>query len=198
MSAMASPSAASMISWLSSPDEGFERAGSEGKLALLEFSRAPRCAGSVRLVAEIYPQEKIFTFICRHFVPVRIQTIEHPQYDGRFNVVWWPTLIIAEPDGAERHRVVGFLPADDLLVQLDLGVAKAAFGRNEFERAQRAFQDIVRAHPGSLAAPEADYWSGVSEYKHTHDRAALKATGERLRDEYPNTEWAIKGSVWLA
>jgi hypothetical protein len=183
---------------MSDPTAAMERAAQENKMVLLEFSRAPRCAGSVRLAAEIYPQERVSSFICRHFVPVRIPTLERPDQGERFNVVWTPTLIVSEADGLERHRVVGFLGTDDLLAQLDLGLAKAEFGRNRFQESEHAFDAIVRRYPGTIAAPEADYWAGVSKYKYSRDREDLKATGERLRARYPDSEWARKGSVWIA
>jgi hypothetical protein len=188
----------SQIAWLSDADQGFRQAGSAGKMALLEFSRAPRCAGSVRLQAEIYPREFVSRFIGDHFVPVRIPTLERPNDGERFNVVWTPTLIVTEADGTERHRIIGFLPPDELIAQLELGLAKAEFGRSRFEHAQCAFESIVRDHPATIAAPEADYWAGVSQYKYTRDRQHLRATGERLRDRYPQSEWKTKASVWLA
>jgi len=193
----AMPTATSAINWSSEPDHARDRARLEGKMALLEFSRAPRCAGSVRLVSEVYPQVKVARFISAHFAAARIPTLERPEVGEQFNVVWTPTLIVTEPDGTERHRIVGFLPAEDLLAQLDLALAKAEFGRGHFAQAERAFETIVCDHADTIAAPEADYWAGVSKYKHTRDREDLKTTGERLRDRYPGSEWAKKGSVWL-
>jgi len=186
------------VAWLSDVEQAMTVARGEGKMVLLEFSRAPRCAGSVRLDQEIYPQDRVAASICRHFVPVRIPTLERPDDGERFNVVWTPTLIMAEADGTERHRLVGFLPADELLAQLDLGRAKAEFGRGLFQEAERSFGSIVDRFPATIAAAEADYWSGVSRYKHTRDRQDLKATGERLRARYPQSEWTKKGSVWLS
>jgi Thioredoxin-like domain len=189
---------AAAVAWMSDIEQAMTVARQEGKMVLLEFSRAPRCAGSVRLEAEIYPQERVASSICRHFVPVRIPTLERPDDGERFNVVWTPTLIMAEADGTERHRVVGFLPADELLAQLDLGRAKADFGRGRFQESEQAFAAVVDRYPATIAAAEADYWTGVSRYKHTRDREDLRATGERLRARYPESEWAKKGSVWLA
>ena len=50
----------------------------------------------------------------------------------RFGAQWTPTILIVDREGQERHRIEGFLPADDLLSQLILGSAHAAFGAGDF------------------------------------------------------------------
>jgi len=104
---------------------------------------------------------------------------------------------LAEPDGTERHRVVGFLPADDFLAQLHLGLAKAAFSRGQFGAAKTAFEMIATRHPQTDAAPEAVYWAAVSDYKATGNPEFLKKGGVDLRQRWPQSEWAKKGSVWV-
>ncbi len=132
-----------------------------------------------------------------HFVPVRIHIKERPQDFGRFKAEWTPTVIVAEADGTERHRYVGFLPEDDFLAQLELGMAKTAFSRGQYSDAQRAFQALAERYPKSEAAPEAVYWTAVSGYKATGKAEFLKDGGARLRDQYPQSDWAKKGSVWV-
>lgn len=70
-----------------------------------------------------------------NFVPVKIHVKERPRDFARFKAEWTPTLILAEPDGTERHRLAGYLPADDFLAQLQLGLARAAFSRGRFKEA---------------------------------------------------------------
>ena len=190
--------AIAMVSWLGNIDQALGAARSDQKLALVEFSQAPRCAGCVRLEAEVYPDVRVAMFLAEHFVPARLVRSEHPQEERRFNIMWTPTLLILEPDATERHRVVGFLPVEDFIPQLELGLAKAAFGRSDFGGAQRAFQAICDRYPSADAAPEAVYWTGVSEYKPNRDRQALKRAAERLLEQYPRSEWTKKGSVWLS
>jgi TolA-binding protein len=107
-------------------------------------------------------------------------------------------LILAEPDGTEQHRLVGYLPAEDLLAQIELGLAKAAFGRQQFEQARTAFLDIADKHPHTDAAPEAVYWAAVSGYKASGNPEFLKKGGARLREKWPDGEWAKKSSVWVS
>jgi outer membrane protein assembly factor BamD (BamD/ComL family) len=112
-------------------------------------------------------------------------------------VQWTPTLIVLDPEGVERHRVEGFLPVDDFLAQLELGLAKIAFQRASYADAEARFRSVCEAHAGSGAAPEACYWAGVAAYKASNDPAPLKATAQRLQKAYPGSEWTRKASVWL-
>jgi len=136
-------------------------------------------------------------FIAQHFIPVKIHIKEKPQDFQRFKAEWTPTLILAEPDGTERFRFSGFLPADDFLAELQLGLGKAAFSRGQFEEAKRDFDAVAKDHPQSDSAPEAIYWAGVSAYKQSGKPDPLKQAGEELRKKYPASEWAKKSSVWL-
>ncbi len=137
-------------------------------------------------------------FVGEHFVPVKIHVKERPQDFGRFKAEWTPTVIVAEADGTERHRYVGYLPADDFLAQLELGLAKAAFSRGQFDAAQRAFRELVSRYPKTEAAPEAVYWSAVSAYKASGKPEFLKQGGAELQQKYPQSDWAKKGSVWVS
>ncbi len=137
-------------------------------------------------------------FVSEHFVPVKIHVKERPQDFGRFKAEWTPTVIVAEADGTERHRYVGYLPAEDFLAQLELGLAKAAFSRGQFDAAQRAFRDLVTRYPKTEAAPEAVYWSAVSAYKASGKPESLKQGGAELQQKYPQSDWAKKGSVWVS
>ena len=114
----------------------------------------------------------------------------------RFGVQWTPTVLLLDSSGHERHRIEGFLPAADFLVQLHLGLARAAFRVNDFERAEHLYGEIVDRFPNTDAAAEAQYWAGVSNYKRSNDAAALKNTADAFKRRYSDTEWAKRASVW--
>jgi hypothetical protein len=132
------------------------------------------------------------------FVPIKIHVKEQPAAFKRFGVQWTPTLLVFDPSGAERHRFEGFLPADDFLAQLHLGLARAAFAGERWEEAERRFRHVVDGFPASEAAPEALYWAGVSRYKGTGDAAALKETARQFQTRHQTTVWAKKASVWAS
>ena len=121
---------------------------------------------------------------------------ENPQAFERFGAQWTPTVIVAEPDGTERYRFEGYLPPEDFMPQLALGLAKAAFARGDWAEAERSFRTVLERHADSDVAPEALYWAGVSRYKGTNDAAALQETARAFQDRYRDSSWAKKASVW--
>ncbi len=104
---------------------------------------------------------------------------------------------ILDPEGRERYRFVGYLPADDYLAQLHMGLGKAAFAHKKWDVAQRWFQTLLDRFANSDLAPEALYWVGVSPYQATHDSQHLKRTAEEFTRRYQQSSWAKRASVWL-
>ena len=146
----------------------------------------------------MYPDERVARFINEHFVPVKIDIKEHPEIFSRFGAQWTPTLILLDPEGKERYRFEGYLPAEDFLAQLEFGLAKTAFAREQLDEAERLFRDVAQKYPKSDVAPESLYWAAVSKYKASHDPAPLKQVAQDLKQQYPESSWAKKSSVWAA
>ena len=148
----------------------------------------------------MYTDPRVVSFINDHFVPVRLhvrdQADEFKQLSAKYSVQWTPTILVIDPNGEERHRIEGFLPANDFLAQLALGLGHSAFARSDFAEAERWFREVVERHPDTDAAPEALYWAGVARYKATGDAAALRETAQQFRQRYQGTSWAKKASVW--
>jgi hypothetical protein len=139
-------------------------------------------------------------FITENFLPIRIhvreQAADFKRLGEHYGALWTPTILELDPQGAEQHRVEGFLPANELLAQLALGLGHAAFRRRDWADAERRFAEVAGGHPESDAAAEATYWAGVSRYKATGDPAALRDTAEVFAHRFQNTPWATKASVW--
>lgn len=148
----------------------------------------------------MYPDPRVVDFVNRQFVPVRAHAKENAEafktLGDRFDAHWTPTMLIVDSSGAERHRIEGFLPTNDFLSQLALGIAKAAFARQDYPAAERLYRDVLERFPNTDAGPEAQYWTGVSRYRATNDPAALKATGQAFAQRYQDSTWAKKASVW--
>jgi TolA-binding protein len=148
----------------------------------------------------VYSNPRVAAFVNEHFVPVRVHVKEQrqqfQQLGQRFDAQWTPTTLIIDSAGNERHRIEGFLPLDDFLSQLALGLGRAAFASGDFAAAERTFRDVLNRYPESDAAAEALYWAGVSRYKGTGDANALRETARAFADRYQNTSWAKKASVW--
>ena len=137
-------------------------------------------------------------FILDNFIPVRAHIKEQPEVFSRFRASWTPTQIFLDKDGVERYRIEGFLPVEDFLAQLEMGLGRLKFEREDYEGAERAFHDVCDGHPGAGAAAEACYWAGVAAYKARHTAEPLAETAKLLRERYPESEWTKKASVWAA
>jgi len=111
-------------------------------------------------------------------------------------VQWTPTVLILGPDGKEHHRLEGFLPAEDFLAQLMIGLAKMGFAAGRYDEAERRYREVLEQMPETESAAEAQYWAGVSRYKASNDPSALTDTATAFTSRYKDTSWAKKASVW--
>jgi hypothetical protein len=150
----------------------------------------------------VYTDPRVIRFVTEHFIPVRVhvreQADEFKRLGARYGVQWTPAVLIIDPAGEARHRIEGFLPADDFLSQLALGLAQSSFARGEFPEAEQRFRSLIETYPATDAAPEALYWAGVSRYKGSGDAAALGETARQFQQRYQTSTWAKKASVWGA
>ena len=148
----------------------------------------------------MYADPPVAAFINGHFTPVRIhvrdQAADFKRLGDRFNAHWTPTILIIDPKGEERHRIEGFLPAEDFLAQLTIGLAHATRARGDFADAERWYREVLEKYPATESAPEALYWAGVSKYKATNDPAPLAETAAQFANRYQTSSWAKKASVW--
>lgn len=137
--------------------------------------------------AVTYPQAAVADYLSRNVICLRIPS-DH-QHAKNFKVTWTPTLITLDWTGAEHHRTVGFLPAEELIASIMLGTAKLYFNREVFDKSLAIFEKLLAEYPISDAAPEALFLRGVSGYKSTHNPKPLKDAYERLAAQYPASEW---------
>jgi TolA-binding protein len=148
----------------------------------------------------VWPDERVVRFVADNFIPARVHVkddaAEFQRLREKHAARWTPTILELDSDGVERHRIEGFLPADDFLAQLMLGRAQLDFKAEKWADAEKRFRAIMEKLPNSDAAPEALYWAGVARYKVTKDSTALKETARAFTTRYTDTSWAKKSSVW--
>ncbi len=142
-----------------------------------------------------YPNAKVIDFLSKYLAPVRVLISSTP-LPQQFKVKWTPTFLILDPQGEEHHRSVGFLPPEEFIPSLELGMAKARFDHDQFSEALSRLDRLVSEYPNSDVAPEAIYYRGVSQYKATNDAGALKQAHEALQAGYKDSEWAKRASVY--
>jgi tetratricopeptide (TPR) repeat protein len=142
-----------------------------------------------------YPHPKVIEFFAKNLVAVRVLINSQP-LPKKFKVHWTPTLVLLDEQGEEHNRTVGFLPPDELLPSLLLGIGKSYFDREQLAEAEQTFQQLLTAYPRSDSSAEAAYYLGVSRYKQTHNADELKKTIQHLQKEFPQSEWAKRASVY--
>lgn len=141
-----------------------------------------------------YPKQDVIDLMDKHVIPVRIP-FDSP-LAKEFEVKWTPGLLFLDKNRKAHHLIIGFLPPEELIPAILLGVGKTFFDSNEFQRAIEALNEVMERHPSSHAAPEAVYFRGVSQYKKTHSAEPLKQVYEKLQAEYPETEWAERAAPY--
>jgi hypothetical protein len=139
--------------------------------------------------AVTYPDKVVAEFINNRMVPIQMMFDAQP-YSSDYNVKWTPAILAIDETGKEHHRIVGFLPPDEFIPALLLGMAKVYFDKDRLDEALSDLDKIVNSYPRSAAAPEAIYLRGVALYKETHKAEPLKDAFEQLRREHPSSEWA--------
>lgn len=141
--------------------------------------------------AVTYPDEKVIAFIEGNFIPLRVSYDTQP-LATQFNLKWTPTLIILDPDGKEQERIIGFLPPEEIIPSLLLGMVKVYFNHEKFDKALEVIEKILTQFPTSSVVPETLFLKGVCGYKSSHNPKHLKDAYEELQQKYPSSEWAKK------
>lgn len=144
--------------------------------------------------AVTYPDKRVAEFISARMVPIQVLS-DHP-LASEFNIKWTPTIIVLDYYGKEHQRTVGFMPPEEFIPSLMLGMGKVDFETGQYEAAIRHFDSVVSDYPGSFAAPEAIYLRGVSGYYSSHEAAPLKEAYEKLKAGYPASEWVKRAEPY--
>ena len=144
--------------------------------------------------AVTYPKPEVVEFVEQNLVPLQVPS--NADLAKEFNLQWTPTLIALDAEGKEHHRAIGFLPPEELIPMLMLGIAKCHFDRQQFDKAISTLEKLLAQHPKSDAAPEAVYLLGVARFKSTRDPKPLKQAYEQLSSQYAASEWTKRASPY--
>lgn len=144
--------------------------------------------------AVTYPNEKVADFVTSRLVPLQVPSDSSLAAD--FKVKWTPTIIVLDFYGREHHRTVGFFPPEEFIPSLLLGMGKVDFDTDQFNDGILHFDALLKEYPRSAAAPEAIYLRGVSRYKASHNAAPLKEAYEKLKADYPASEWTKRAEPY--
>lgn len=185
------------LNWMNDYNEVLDVAKKAGKPALL-FFHSVHCTGCKAMLEKTLPDKSVIDFTGKQFVLGMFEWSEPKSKDlvKKYGIEWTPTFLVADKDGNEVYRFVGYLPAQDFIAQLTLGLGKYALRKEDYDQADKCFEKIVKNNSKTEAAPEAAYYCGVAEYQKTQDPKKLKAAYEYLAKNYADSDWAKKATVW--
>ena len=185
----------SKINWLGELNEAKDASKSSGK-PILMFFHSRHCAGCHNTFNKTLTKMSVQDSINEHFVPVLFEVSDREKETQLYNVDWTPTFIVADESGLEMMRWEGYLPEDDYLGYLNFAIARYALKKDDYAEAERRFDEVIMKYPLSDLAPKAHYYRGIAKYKGTKDAAWLIDAYGTLKENYPDSLWTLKASVF--
>ena len=114
----------------------------------------------------------------------------------QYLVAWTPTIMLLDMDGKVHHRFNGFLTPPEMGARILLDAAKIELFLQRNDRARRQLDNIFTDYQGTFAIPEAIFYSGVVDMELQEDPKFLRQLLERLRKEFPLSEWTMKAKPY--
>lgn len=143
-----------------------------------------------------YPQPPVVETIVRHSIPIQFDNSkkENNQFLHGIHHIWTPDVRILHYDGYELYRFDGFLPPPEFMARALCGFAMGHLRLKRFEQAEAIYVDVLKRFSTTYAAPEAQYYLGVSRYRRDPDSDELLTQWANLRSRYPTSEYRVKQS----
>jgi hypothetical protein len=179
------------IPWSVSEGEAQEKAAARERPVMVLFSGSPECAESQALESVTFAEQRVVEFIDAHLVPLRFQASEQPELVARHHVTRTPTVLLADANGNVYFRIEGFLPPDDFLSRLSMGVG--AFECQLEEPPPDEHVDAVQTTGGgSDVAAQALYWQATARFRRTGDTQRLRSDWQAIAAGFPRSVWALR------
>lgn len=138
-----------------------------------------------------YPDPAVRQALAARFVALRLD--HRDPHVRELNVVWLPTLFVADARGVIHYRNVNSIPPELLLDVLDLGEAHARLRQAAYDVAEGLLRAALDRRDDGPLTPELLYWSGIARYfAGDHDDAARDDAWRHLRDRYPDSVWTYR------
>ncbi|MGD8717816.1 MAG: thioredoxin family protein [Candidatus Zixiibacteriota bacterium] len=212
------------VKWLSSMEEGKEKATSEKKHLLVYYS-ADWSKMSERFEDDVLDDATVEEKLAADFIAVHIDSDVDEETPVAYNVNAFPTTIFYTPTGEEVTRVVGAVPAeefaklvddivagkvetlvqllareeanpDDLKLAYEIGTMYVETGRPE--KARSRFDKVIAgdAENGTGLVPGALLQRGFIDLMAPNAEGAIPAFNEVI-EKYPDSPEAVKCYLYL-
>jgi thioredoxin-related protein len=145
---------AQSIRWESDWDMALAQARVQEKYVMVDFSN-PGCSACQQMKAVTYPHALFVRFVDRNLIAHRIEVNAPGPKPAEFRIQYTPTVVIVDGRGKEHHRCVGFLPPEEFIPSLMLGVAKAHTYHGRSQIARGMLDALLFEYPRSRSAAEA-------------------------------------------
>jgi TolA-binding protein len=143
-----------------------------------------------------YPQAPVAEAIATYAVPVQYDNSKPQNADVLQNLhhIWTPDVRILSDGGFEMYRWDGFLPPSEYIARMLCGVAMAYLRSKRYDEAEAVYEDVLRRFSTTYAAPEGQYYLGVTRYRRDPESDELLNQWANLRSRYPQAEYRMKQS----
>ena len=102
-----------------------------------------------------YPDPKTVHFLNETLIPVRVNVSSQSDTAMEYQIKYTPTVVIVDGDGKEHYRAVGFLRSPEFIPAMLLGMARAQFNNERFQKSHECLARILTEYPASQVAGEA-------------------------------------------
>jgi hypothetical protein len=132
----------------------------------------------------------------RNAVPLQIDNTatESRAILHKLHHIWTPDVRVLTHNGDELYRWDGYLPPFEYTPRMLCGFALANLRTKRFDNAEKLYVEVLKRFPTSYAAPEAQYYLGITRYRRDPDGDDLLEGWAQLRSRYPNSEYRVKQS----
>jgi hypothetical protein len=130
------------------------------------------------------------------FIPLRINLEKQRPMFKEYRIAWTPTIALLDMEGREHYRFTGFFTPPEMSARILLDGAKSALFLKRNDIAKGHLDTLFDGYRETFAMPEAIYYSGILNYLSTDDHKFLRRGLERLREEFPDSEWTMRAKPY--
>lgn len=141
------------IHWAAWGAEAFERAHAEDKLILLDLT-AVWCHACHVMDETTYVDSAVVTLLNAGFIPVRVETDQHPDIAARYKYGGWPTTSVLLPSGEILFQANALTPEAMLEVLRTSDAFYRENKRDMAERVARIWEQVESAQRASRQSHE--------------------------------------------